>query len=169
MSRTNPVKTNFFTSPFFLSITVGVPFCIYKILFGILAIRVGGRSQEVLLTSFGVMVILWASADLFLNIIRALYDVAGKISFSEFCTLAQLGRICKASTVFLALDTLLTFIIICFILWSGWVMHFIGYESYLWYFATTLNLISLSLVGLWTELIRLKGQNITDDGYNGNK
>jgi len=54
--------------------------------------------------------------------------------------------------VFLAIDTLLTFTIICVMLWSGWIATLTTFESYLWYGATTLNLISLSLVALYNEI-----------------
>lgn len=147
-----------FHSPFFLSVTIGIPFCIFKILFGILAIRVGELRSEDCLIFFGFFVIIWAAVDLMMNLTRALLDLIGKSNSIEFCTLAQIGRISHASMVFLALDTCITFSIICFVLWSGWITHLSQWESYLWYFATTLNLISLSLVGLWTELLRYRNQ-----------
>ena len=31
----------FFTRPFFLSLTIGIPFCIFKLLFGITLVRIG--------------------------------------------------------------------------------------------------------------------------------
>ncbi len=54
--------------------------------------------------------------------------------------------------VFLAIDTLLTFSILCAMLWSGWITRLSLFESYLWYSATTMNLISLSLVGIYNEI-----------------
>lgn len=121
-----------------------------------LAIRIGELQSEPLLWVLGHLVLIWAVADLVMNLIRAVQDLAGRENQIEFCTLAQAGRVMNAPLVFLAFDTLITFSIICFVLWSGWVKHFSQYESYLWYFATTLNLISLSLVGLWTELLRFR-------------
>lgn len=121
-----------------------------------LAIQIGELQSEPLIWVFGHIVLIWAVADLVMNLIRAVQDLAGRENQIEFCTLAQAGRVMNAPLVFLAFDTLITFSIICFVLWSGWVMHFSQYESYLWYFATTLNLISLSLVGLWTELLRFR-------------
>jgi hypothetical protein len=53
---------------------------------------------------------------------------------------------------FLAVDTLLSFLIICSMLWSGWITHLSIPESFLWYGATTLNLISLSLVSIYNEI-----------------
>ena len=38
VSRTN-ANSSFFTRPVFLSLTIGVPFCLFKILFGIQFIR----------------------------------------------------------------------------------------------------------------------------------
>ena len=146
------MKNSFFQSPFFLSLTIGVPFCIFKILFGILTVRVGTTDENILLTSMGILVIIWAAADLIMNLMRATLDLAGYGDRIEFCSLAQAGRIIKAPNVFLAIDTVITFSIICYVLWSGWIVQLTRLESYLWYFATTLNLISLSLVGLLNEM-----------------
>ena len=148
------MNSAFFQTPFFLSLTIGVPFCIFKILFGILTVRVGESGGFGLLQTAGFVIIIWACADLFMNLIRAILDLLGRSNEIEFCTLAQAGRMLHAPAVFLALDTVITFAIICFVLWSGWIIRLVQVESYLWYFATTLNLISLSLVGLYTELIR---------------
>ncbi|WP_319580675.1 hypothetical protein [uncultured Methanospirillum sp.] len=148
------MNSAFFQTPFFLSLTIGVPFCIFKILFGVLSVRVGESEGFGPLQAAGFVIIIWACADLLMNMIRASLDLMGNSNEIEFCTLAQAGRILKAPAVFLALDTVITFAIICFVLWSGWIVRFVQIESYLWYFATTLNLISLSLVGLYTELIR---------------
>jgi hypothetical protein len=52
---------------------------------------------------------------------------------------------------FLAIDTLLSFTIVCFMLWSGWIRMLTPVGTVLWYAATTLNLISLSLVSLYNE------------------
>jgi len=41
-------------------------------------------------------------------------------------------------------------------LWSGWIATLTIPESYLWYAATTLNLISLSLVILYNEIRTLR-------------
>ncbi len=149
------VLSGFLSSAFFLSLTIGVPFCIFKILFGLLLLRVGGKDGGLLFQCAGYLIILWAASDLAMNLFRAILDVAGQGSRIEFCTLAQAGRLLHVPRVFLALDTLITFSIICFVLWSGWIVFLGRMESYLWYFATTLNLISLSLVGLWTELARV--------------
>ena len=145
---------DFFQSPFFLSLTVGIPFCIFKILFGVLTLRIGIQHQIDLQVLAGSLIIVWATADLVMNLTRAFIDLTGQNNALEFCTLAELGRVFQAHMVFLALDTLITFLIICFVLWSGWIIQLTRLESYLWYFATTLNLISLSLVTLWTELKR---------------
>ncbi|HPP77680.1 MAG TPA: hypothetical protein PLA23_05560, partial [Methanospirillum sp.] len=101
--------------------------------------------------------ILWAGADMMMNLTRAGFDLIGKADLIEFCTLAQIGRGMNASLIFLSLDTLITFTIICLALWSGWIVYLTQIESYLWYTTTTLNLISLSLVSLWTEIRRKIG------------
>ena len=56
--------------------------------------------------------------------------------------------------LFLAIDTFLSFVIICLMLWLGWISRLTTPELYLWYAATTLNLISLSLVSLYNEAKR---------------
>ena len=141
----------FFTRPVFLSLTIGIPFCIFKLLFGITAFRLG-NSQNAGLLFFGGLIVIWATADLFMNASRSLLDLAGKKASFEFCTLAQLGRIFNRPLVFLALDTLITFCIICAMLWFGWITLLDPAELVLWYTATTLNLVSLSLVILYNEI-----------------
>ena len=45
----------FFGRPFFLSFTIGIPFCIFKLLFGITAVRIGSfQESETFLTIFGL-------------------------------------------------------------------------------------------------------------------
>jgi hypothetical protein len=34
-----------FVRPFFLSLTIGIPFCIYKLLFGVTAVRIGSTAS----------------------------------------------------------------------------------------------------------------------------
>jgi len=142
----------FFNRPLFLSLTIGVPFCIFKLLFGLSVVRGG-------LASAGWLVVFWALADLAMNIGRELYDLRGRSAPFEYCSLAQIGRLLGAPLVFLALDTLLTFSIICAMLWSGWITRLSGSETVLWYTATTLNLISLSVVVLYNEIRALPGKN----------
>ena len=72
----------------------------------------------------------------------------------QFCLIAQAGVFFKRPTPFLAFDTLASFVIICFVLWSGWIVQLKPHESYLWYAATTINLISLAVVNVWSEYRR---------------
>jgi hypothetical protein len=141
----------FFQRPFFLSLTIGIPFCIFKLLFGITAIRIGDQNTLSLIL-FGWMVIFWATTDLLMNIGRSTLDLLNRPAHFEYCTIAQIGRIFHKPVVFLAIDTLLTFVIICTMLWSGWITKLTPIESILWYSATTLNLISLSLVYIYNEI-----------------
>ena len=143
----------FFQRPFFLSSTIGIPFCLFKLLFGLAAIRAGAPDHFFLIT-FGWLVIVWAVADLLLNIGRSILDLLHRPAPFEYCTIAQAGRIFHRPLLFLAIDTLLTFGIICAMLWSGWITSLTPFESFLWYFATTLNLISLSLVSIYNEIRR---------------
>jgi hypothetical protein len=138
----------FFVRPSFLSLTIGIPFCVFKLIFGLSAMRVGIPGFAV----FGWIVVAWALADLGMNIGRSVFDLGGSPAPFEYCTIAQLGRRVGRPTVFLAIDTLLSFTIICLMLWSGWIARLSPIEAYLWYGATTLNLISLSVVSLYNEI-----------------
>ncbi len=140
----------FFRRPFFLSFTIGIPFCFFKLLFGVAAIR-AEASPDLFLVVFGWLVIFWAAADLLMNIGRSTLDLLHRPAPFEYCIIAQAGQIFHKPVVFLAIDTLLTFVIICAMLWSGWITTLTPFESYLWYAATTLNLISLSLVSIYHE------------------
>lgn len=138
----------FFIRPFFLSLTIGIPFCAFKLVFGLSALRAGTS----VLAALGWIVVAWACADLAMNIGRSVYDLAGRTAPFEYCTIAQVGRMLGRPTVFLALDTLFSFAIICLMLWSGWIARLPEIETCLWYAATTLNLISLSVVSLYNEI-----------------
>ena len=143
----------FFLRPFFLSCTIGIPFCIFKILFGLSAWRIG-QAEGGYLAIFGMVVTVWAVADLLMNSSRSLQDLLHRPAPFEFCTIAQLGRVFNRPLIFLAFDTLLTFTIICAMLWTGWIATLSPLESAFWYGATTMNLISLSLVSLYNEIRR---------------
>jgi hypothetical protein len=152
MLQMEKAEDSFFLTPSFQALTIGVPFCIFKLLFGLLALRAG--SPSIYLFALGWLVIAWALADLLMNLARVFFHLAGREPPIEYCTIAQAGRIFKRPRLFLAIDTLITFSIICFVLWSGWIVRLSQEESYLWYAATTLNLISISAVNIWIELMR---------------
>jgi hypothetical protein len=143
----------FFLRPFFLSCTIGIPFCIFKILFGVSLVR-EGVSTGGYLGFFGMIVTTWAVADLLMNSGKSLADLFHDQAPFEYCTIAQIGRIAGIPLIFLGIDTLLTFSIICIMLWTGWIATLSPLESALWYTATTMNLISLSLVSLYNEIRR---------------
>lgn len=147
------IETSFFQTPTFQALTIGIPFCIFKLLFGVLNIR-AGTDQQSLLVILGYLVILWASVDLIMNIVVVAFNTAGRKPPVEFCTIAQIGRLFGRPKLFLAIDTLIAFCIISFVLWSGWIRLLNTIESYLWIGATTLNLISISIVNIWLELRR---------------
>jgi len=98
------------------------------------------------------MIIIWAIADLFMNSAYSLQDLLHLPARFECCTLAQAGRFFSRPMVFLAFDTLLSFSIICLMLWSGWITTLSPVETLLWYVATTLNLVSLSVASLYNEI-----------------
>ncbi len=114
--------------------------------------RAGILNSNYFLLVFGQFVIVWAAIDVLLNVTRIIFNVMGNKPWVEFCLIAQIGSIFERSALFLAIDTLLSFSIICFVLWSGWIKNLDHYESYLWYAATTLNLISISMVNIFSEL-----------------
>jgi hypothetical protein len=147
------IESSFLQSPTFQALTIGVPFCIFKLLFGIQLIRAGAW-QSSILVAFGWLVIAWASVDLIMNLSRVFFDLSDRDSPMEYCTIAQAGKFLGTPRLFLAIDTFLSFSIICIALWSGWIRYLSTIESYLWYAATTLNLISISLVNIWLELKR---------------
>lgn len=146
------IGDSFFLSPAFQALTIGIPFCVFKLLFGLLALRAGASSVP--LCVFAWLVMAWALADLIMNLVRIFFHLAGRVAPMEYCTIAQTGRLFKRPGLFLAIDTLSSFSIICFVLWSGWITLFSRQESYFWYAATTLNLISVSVVNIWIELRR---------------
>jgi cation transport ATPase len=141
-----------FLSPTFQALTIGVPFCMFKLIFGLLALRAGASS--VILSVFAWLVIAWALTDLIMNLARVYSHLSGREAPIEYCTIAQAGRLFKRPGLFLAIDTLISFSIICIVLWSGWITLLTRQELYVWYAATTLNLISVSVVNIWIELCR---------------
>ena len=143
----------FFVRPFFLTLTVGIPFCTFKGLFGIAAIQ-AGTPVNPLLAAFGWLILAWATVDFAMNALRAAGDLLHVAIPFEYCTLAEIGRFLHRPLVFLAADTLLSFTIICLMLWSGWITQLTPLGSALWYAATTLNLISISLISLYNEVKR---------------
>ena len=140
-----------FRRPFFLSLTIGIPFCIFKLLFG-LTVILTSAGNNIFLIAFGWLVVLWATADLLMNAGQSVLDLLHHPAPFEYCTIAQAGRYFHKPMIFLALDTLIAFCIICVMLWTGWITRLTLFESYLWYSATTMNLISLSLVGVYNEI-----------------
>ncbi len=144
-----------FRRPFFLSATIGIPFCIFKLILGIVAVR---ELSSPALIVIGWGVILWAGSDLIMNLGRAILDLLNNESPFDYCIIAQIGRLFGMPAVFLAVDTLLAFLIICGMLWSGWITRLTVAESWLWYAATTLNLVSLSLVLLYEEISHIRRQ-----------
>jgi hypothetical protein len=121
-------------------------------IFGLLALRQGTLS--IFVSVFAWLIIVWASADLIMNLARVYFHLSGRETPIEYCTIAQVGRLLERPGLFLAIDTLLSFSIICFVLWSGWIKMLGIQATYFWYAATTLNLISVSLVNIWIELKR---------------
>lgn len=146
------IGDSIFLSPTFQALTIGVPFCMFKLIFGLLALRAGASS--VILSVFAWLVIAWALTDLIMNLARVYSHLSGREAPIEYCTIAQAGRLFKRPGLFLAIDTLISFSIICIVLWSGWITLLTRQELYVWYAATTLNLISVSVVNIWIELRR---------------
>ena len=140
----------FFKRPLFLSLTIGIPFCIFKLLFGSVAFQVGSPEMPAIAIT-GMLIFAWAGLDLVMNAGNAAYDLFSRRSPFEYCSIAEIGRLFGKPAVFLAIDTLITFCIISAMLWSRWITLLTPGETLLWIAATTLNLISLSLVLLYNE------------------
>ncbi|MBN1662305.1 MAG: hypothetical protein JW943_01775 [Deltaproteobacteria bacterium] len=150
--KAQKIGDSIFLSPAFQALTIGIPFCLFKLLFGLLAWRAGAASVPFCI--FAWLVMAWALSDLIMNLIRVFFHLTGRIAPIEYCTIAQAGRLFRRPQLFLSIDTLISFSIICFVLWSGWITLLDRQESYFWYAATTLNLISVSVVNIWVELRR---------------
>jgi cation transport ATPase len=150
--RVGKIGDSIFLSPTFQALTIGVPFCVFKLIFGLLALRLSMSSVSFRVLAW--LVIAWALTDLIMNLARVYFHFSGREAPIEYCTIAQAGRLLKRPGLFLAIDTLLSFSIICFVLWSGWITLLGRQETYFWYAATTLNLISVSVVNIWIELRR---------------
>ena len=136
----------------FQALTIGIPFCAFKLLFGLLALRISEGAGP--LFFFAWLVLAWAAVDLIMNLTRIGYSLAARPAPLEYCTLAQAGRLVDHPRLFLAIDTLISFSIICFVLWSGWITRLATGEACFWYAATTMNLISVSVVNIWVEVRR---------------
>jgi len=150
--RIERIGDNVFLSPSFQALTIGVPFCIFKVIFGLLALRAGASSVS--LSVLAWLIITWALVDVIMNLARVYFNLSGRETPIEYCTIAQAGRFFKRPKLFLAIDTLISFSIICIVLWSEWITLLTRQELYIWYAATTLNLISVSIVNIWIELKR---------------
>ena len=148
------IEESFFTTPAFQALTIGLPFCAFKMLFGQLCWRAGEAQAFSPLFILGVMIMAWAAIDLFMNLARIAFHLAGRASPIEYCIVAQAGRLMGRPKLFLAVDTLASFSIISIVLWSGWISHLSWLEVRIWIAATILNLISVAFVNIWMELRR---------------
>jgi len=148
------IEESFFTTPAFQALTIGLPFSAFKMLFGLLCWRVGLAHASSPLFILGVMIMAWAAIDLFMNLARVFFQLVGRASPIEYCIIAQAGRLIGRPKLFLAIDTLASFSIICIVLWSGWISSLSPLEARIWIAATTLNLISVAFVNVWMELRR---------------
>ena len=148
------IEESFFTTPAFQALTIGLPFSAFKMLFGLLCWRVGLVQASSPLFILGVMIMAWAAIDLFMNLVRVFFQLVGRASPIEYCIIAQAGRLIGRPKLFLAMDTLASFSIICIVLWSGWISSLSPLEARIWIAATTLNLISVAFVNVWMELRR---------------
>ncbi|MCG6538155.1 MAG: hypothetical protein L7F78_26435, partial [Syntrophales bacterium LBB04] len=89
-NRSNPetskrIDSSIFRSPTFQALTIGVPFCIFKLLFGVLSIRTGAAYSPIFVY-FGQLVITWSAIDLFMYIARVFFDLSGRSPPVEYCT-----------------------------------------------------------------------------------
>ncbi len=140
----------FFKTSAFLALTIGVPFCVFKWLFGLLLVRNG-------YAFWGYLCMTWSTVDFFMNLIRSVQDILGNPDPAiQFCLFGQAGKAIKRLNLLMAIDTFLSFCIILFVLWSGWIaqLHRIG--LYFWLGATSVNLLSLAIMNIW--IIAMDGE-----------
>jgi hypothetical protein len=53
IDETKRIEVSLFQTPTFQALTIGIPFCIFKLLFGVLCMRVGSGAVFGFLVSFG--------------------------------------------------------------------------------------------------------------------
>jgi len=137
-----PPTQGIFRTSVFLALTVGVPFCVFKGLFGYLLLLQGHQAA-------GGLVLFWALTDLCMNLLRAARELRGDGAPAvQFCLLGQLGAALGHRDLLMAVDTFLSFGIICLVLWSGWIALLPGWGVTLWLTATTVNLMSLATMNI---------------------
>jgi len=68
-TRSDPLA-RLFARPVFLALTIGIPFCTFKLLFGVTAVRVASQSSNGFLFGAGLAIAAWALADLAMNVGR---------------------------------------------------------------------------------------------------
>ncbi|WP_051260999.1 hypothetical protein [Desulfovibrio inopinatus] len=142
----------FFKTSVFLSLTIGVPFCLFKGLFGYLLVINGFMMA-------GTAFLLWALLDLIMNFLRASLEVLGHPDPpTQFCLFGQIGHYWGRKNLLMSIDTFFSFSIICFVLWSGWVQLLPPWGLVLWLLATTINLMSLAVMNVWLEIMTDRNQ-----------
>ena len=127
------------TQSLFLALTIGFPFCIFKVLCG----RIAFDSGHIIV---GALLCLWGAVDFILNLTRLTQGFIGVKKKIEFCLLALIGKIFNHGPLFLAVDTFLAFSIICLVLWTGWITKLTAMELKFWLAATSINLLSVGII-----------------------
>lgn len=139
----------------FLALTIGFPFCIFKIVCGRVAVDSGYNI-------IGYILCFWGGIDFILNLIRIIQGFLGVKKKVQFCFLEVVGSFFKQGPIFLAVDTFLAFSIICHVLWTGWIRKLTDIELNLWLAATTVNLLSVATVQIWCEFKNKKESESKD-------
>ncbi|MCK5844751.1 MAG: hypothetical protein KAG97_08600 [Victivallales bacterium] len=134
----------------FLVLTIGYPFSVFKALCGRVALDSG---HEII----GSVMLLWGVSDFVLNSIELLLALFRVKRDRVYCVLAWMGSLFGRRRLFLEMDTLLAFSIICLVLWSGWIAKLAPIELNLWLAATTVNLLSVGIVQIWSAWTLEKG------------
>ena len=83
------IEESFFTTPAFQALTIGLPFCAFKMLFGLLCWRVAGAQASSPLFILGAMIMAWAAIDLSMNLARIAFHLGGRASPIEYCIIEQ--------------------------------------------------------------------------------
>ncbi|MCX6676063.1 MAG: hypothetical protein NTW84_06580, partial [Methanothrix sp.] len=55
------IEESFINAPTFQVLTIGVPFCAFKLIFGALCLRIGAEQLSGFLVAFGWLILGWAS------------------------------------------------------------------------------------------------------------
>ena len=127
----------------------GIPFGVFKVGAGYHLLDVAGPAV-------GGLVVVWGALDILLNVLAVLFpDRVG------YCTLSNLGRLYDLATgqrhrqqVLLAVDTLLAFVIVSYMIWFRQLPTLPAWLGRAWDLAVVLNVLGVGVERVWIEVAR---------------